>query len=441
MTQETRRDLRFPLLAFATLSVALATAVPSALAYPIVPGAAGVAGVLSVALLVVAAVVSEALIVLVPGSGAISLGVPLFVAVAVYAGPSAAALTGSMAAIASILGSRPRQRPVVAAFNFGNAVLTTTLPALLYLQLGGSLLAAGESVTGRAVLPFLVAAVFGTVVNLGLGGLAVSALHGQSLLGVWRETFSWMLPSQLVLGFVGLAIALVLGALGAPGFALFVLPLLVARQTYQQSVSLREAYADTIRSLVAALEAKDVYTKGHSLRVAEYTVIIGEALGLGDEKIRRLEQAALLHDLGKVGVSRRVLAKEAKLTDAEYAEIKRHPDIGARILADVPYLADLVPAIQAHHKRYDGGGYGGEAGVSEAPFEARILAVADSYDAMTSARPYRGAMSHKDALAELHRNSGTQFDPEAVAAFERGYGRHAEASPDDTSSAQVLDEE
>jgi HD-GYP domain-containing protein (c-di-GMP phosphodiesterase class II) len=122
-----------------------------------------------------------------------------------------------------------------------------------------------------------------------------------------------------------------------------------------------------------------------------------------------------------------VLAKEARLTDGEYDEIKRHPDIGAHIVADVPYLADLVPMIAHHHTWYDGRGYGG-ASSDEIPLEARILAVADSYDAMTSARPYRGAMSHEDAVQELRRNSGTQFDPATVAAFEAGYSKASDAA-------------
>jgi putative nucleotidyltransferase with HDIG domain len=171
--------------------------------------------------------------------------------------------------------------------------------------------------------------------------------------------------------------------------------------------------------MVAALEAKDVYTKGHSLRVAEYAVQIAVALGVPAATVERIEYAALLHDLGKVGVSSRVLGKTGRLTDVEYDEIKRHPEIGAHILSDVPYLADLVPLIAAHHEKLDGSGYGQGLVGAEIPFEARILAVADAYDAMTSARPYRGAMPHETAMEQLLQGRGTQFDADVVTAFER----------------------
>jgi putative nucleotidyltransferase with HDIG domain len=189
--------------------------------------------------------------------------------------------------------------------------------------------------------------------------------------------------------------------------------------------------------MVAALEAKDVYTKGHSLRVAEYAVLTAGALGVPPATIERIEYAALLHDLGKVGVSHRVLDKESSLSVAEYDEVKRHPDIGAHILSDVPYLADIVPLIAAHHERLDGSGYGHGLVGDKIPFEARILAVADAYDAMTSVRPYRGAMPHEAAMAQLLQGCGTQFDGDVVAAFERAWNEKASADAGREGAGEV----
>jgi len=419
MTQETRHDLRFPLLAVSAgagaLAVISAAYLQSACEVRWSFAADGHVGVFG--LLLLGVTIAELLDVAIPGAGAISMSFPLYVATAVCFGPMHAGLV-ALASLVPTLVVRRRSGWDKLLFNSGQMVMTAMLPGVLYIYLGGVPLLAELRQVPTALL---MAGIAGTVVNLGLGALGVSFLYGERLSVIWKSAIGWMAPSQVVLGFVGLAIAEVVGAVGEPGFALFVLPLLVARQTYQQSIKLREAYADTISSLVAALEAKDVYTKGHSVRVAEYTVMIAKAMEFNDERLRRIEQAALLHDLGKVGVSRRVLAKEGRLTDDEYAEIKRHPDIGAHIVADVPYLADLVPMIQYHHQRLDGCGYGGEGVGEDVPMEARILAVADSYDAMTSVRPYRGAMSHEAAVRELCNNCGTQFDPVAVAAFERAF--------------------
>lgn len=437
MTSKRRRDLRFPVFASIVLGTGLAVALPTFLRYPLAPTTQNNTSLVVLAALVVAVVVSELLTVLVPGSGAVSLSVPLFVAVGVYAGPSAAILAGVASTIPLVF-SRPRLSASKLAYNFGEVILTTAIPAILYVALGAPLFAIQRSFTAGMVIPLALAATVGTVVNLGLGGLAVSALHGESLRSVWKSTFSWMLPPQLALGFVGVAIAQIVRSVGIPGFALFIVPLLVARQTHQQSVLLRQAYADTIGSMVAALEAKDVYTKGHSLRVAEYAVQIAESLAVPAATVERIEYAALLHDLGKVGVSRRVLGKAGGLSETEYDEIKRHPEIGAHILSDVPYLADLVPLIAAHHERLDGSGYGLGLVGADIPFEARILSVADAYDAMTSARPYRGAMSHEAAMEQLLQGRGTQFDEDIVAAFERSC---SERRPPDSTSEDAGDAE
>ena len=419
MTQETRRDLRFP--AFAAV-VIFAAIVLTAVAWGQNEVALQPSIMPPLVTLILAVLASELLAVAVPDGPTLSLSYPLSVAAVVYFGPAYAAAISATSMIPSLLGGT-RRKPLLFVVNLAQLVLCTVVAGLLFLRLGGVPLAQSGSTTGQGLLltllPMAAAATAGVLANAAILAVGFSVLQNRSLGLVLKEMVgAWMLPSQGVLGFVGVAIAQVLAAVGAAGFALFVVPLLVARQTYQQSVKLREAYADTISSLVAALEAKDVYTKGHSVRVAEYAVLIAVAMGLPQSEIDRIEQAALLHDLGKLGVSRRVLAKEARLTDGEYEEIKRHPDIGAHIVADVPYLADFVPMIAHHHERFDGKGYGeGTAGL-EIPIEARILAVADSYDAMTSARPYRSAMSHADAMSELVRNRGTQFDPDVVTAFE-----------------------
>jgi putative nucleotidyltransferase with HDIG domain len=410
------------------LTAGIAVATATFLHFPLVP-LGSVNAPMILAVLFAAGMLSELFAVLVPGgTSGVSLAVPLFVAVAVYAGPSAAIVAGLASSI-SLLFSRPKLSPSKLAFNVGEVILTTATPALLYVLLGAPLFALHPVFSSGMVLPLGLVATVGSFMNIAVVGLGTTVLYRESLRSVWKSTFSWMLPPQLALGFVGVAIAWILqSSAGLAGFALFVVPLLVARQTYQQSVLLRQAYADTISSMVAALEAKDVYTKGHSLRVAEYSVLIAGSLGMPPATVERIEYAALLHDLGKVGVSHRVLGKQAALTAAEYDEIKRHPGIGAHILSDVPYLADLVPLIAAHHERLDGSGYGQGLAGAEIPFEARILSVADAYDAMTSIRPYRDAMPHEAAVEQLLEGCGTQFDEGVVAAFRRALDEKAAAA-------------
>jgi len=228
-----------------------------------------------------------------------------------------------------------------------------------------------------------------------------------------------MVPTQVDLVGMGLAIAEVFSAGQIPGLALFVVPLLVARQTYQRYTDLRAAYTDAVRSLVAAIEAKDPYTKGHSVRVAEVAVAVANEMGLPADRVERVEVAALLHDLGKIGISPLILSKAEKLTLAEYEQIKRHPDIGAHILGKGAFFEGIVPIVRYHHEKIDGTGYCEGLAGDSIPLEARVLAVADSYDAMTSQRPYRNALTDEEALTELLSNTGSQFDASVVEAFVR----------------------
>ena len=377
-----------------------------------------------VPLMLVASLISESLAVAIPGGGSISLSYPLAVATTLTVGPGYAALVVFVSNAPDLL-ARPRSSWDRLLFNTSQVVLGVAIPGVAFTLLGGTIPGAGRPLT---ILPLVVVAILGIAINFAFFGMALNILSGESARLVWARVFSWMSPSQLVLGFVGIAIAVIIRAIGGVGLALFVVPLIVARQTYQQSIRLRGAYADTVGSMVAALEAKDIYTKGHSLRVAEYAVLISKALELAPAAIERIEYAALLHDLGKVGVSRRVLDKVGTLSVEEYDEIKRHPEIGAHILSDVPYLADLVPIIASHHERIDGSGYGRGLQGAAIPFESRILAVADAYDAMTSARPYRGAMSHEAAVDQLLQGRGTQFDEDVVAAFELVWSEREKAA-------------
>jgi len=181
--------------------------------------------------------------------------------------------------------------------------------------------------------------------------------------------------------------------------------------------SLRNAYRETVNALVRALEAKDKYTKGHSERVAEYSVLCGEEMGLSTDRVVMLESAALLHDIGKIGIRESVLFKPGKLTDEEYEHIKYHADLSEDIVRGLSYLEDELALLAASQEHYDGTGYPRGTVADEISIESYIIQVADAWDAMTSTRVYRIALTKEQASDELNKFSGSQFHPKVVEAF------------------------
>lgn len=180
---------------------------------------------------------------------------------------------------------------------------------------------------------------------------------------------------------------------------------------------LEKAYMESIETLRYTVEAKDPYTKGHSDRVAQYSILIGKKMGLSEEEQRTLLIGGLFHDIGKIGVPDTILRKPDKLTDDEYSEIKNHPSIGAHILAPATIFKEIIPIVKHHHEKYDGKGYPSQLKGEEIPLFARIAALADTFDAMTSKRTYRDELPLDTVIAEIERCKGTQFDPNIADIF------------------------
>jgi len=201
------------------------------------------------------------------------------------------------------------------------------------------------------------------------------------------------------------------------------------KQLADKNQELRIGYIQTIRALAEAVDAKDAYTRGHSERVGVYASKLGRELGLPRELIERIYISGLLHDVGKIGVRDSIITKPDRLTPDEYEEIKRHPEIGARILQPVAFLADVVPCVRHHHEWYDGSdrGYPARLVGDQIPLPSRIILVSDTVEAMTSDRPYRKGLALEKVVDELYRFSGTQFDPNCVDAMLRLLEREGEA--------------
>ena len=191
----------------------------------------------------------------------------------------------------------------------------------------------------------------------------------------------------------------------------------ITAELEETNEKLEQAYLDSVETLRYTVEAKDPYTRGHSDRVSEFSVLIGKKLGLPEEQLRILRIGGLFHDIGKIGIPDNILQKESKLTDDEYSEIKNHPSIGVHILGSAEIFKDIIPIVKHHHERYDGRGYPSGLKGEEIPYIARIAAVADTFDAMTSKRSYRDALDLQVVKDEIKRCEGTQFDPEIAEVF------------------------
>ncbi|MFH0797046.1 MAG: HD-GYP domain-containing protein [Candidatus Omnitrophota bacterium] len=185
---------------------------------------------------------------------------------------------------------------------------------------------------------------------------------------------------------------------------------------------IKEGYLSAVKSLALAIEAKDLYTRGHSARVVKYALAIAEGLGLSEKEKEVIRNAGILHDIGKIAISDQILGKKDKLTEEEFDTIKKHPALGENILKPLSFLDTEASIILSHHERIDGKGYH-KLSHEDIPLASKILIIVDSYDAMTSDRPYRKALPKEQALQELKNNAGTQFDPHLVEVFIQVLGK------------------
>lgn len=200
----------------------------------------------------------------------------------------------------------------------------------------------------------------------------------------------------------------------------------------------KETCEMAVKTVLRALNCKDDYTYGHSMRVAFYSVALGKELGLSKDELYKLELAALFHDIGKIGVPDEILMKPSRLEEEEFHIMKQHPTKSAEILADFDYFADIADWVKFHHERYDGRGYPDGLKGEDIPLYSRIILIGDTFDAMTSTRPYRKGLSYEIAFSELDEFSGTQFDPKLVKAFVKAMTKE-EAKKEETFKLTIIE--
>lgn len=286
-------------------------------------------------------------------------------------------------------------------FNFANFGLSTLAAALIY-----SAMPFGSRVgAGLEVLIAIPTALAYSTVNSILLTAAVLILSRRSVRTVAREM--WLGDLQILpFAVLGVLLGRLYLDLGPWLVPLLVAPILIARAAFSSYIALREAQEATISTLIRALEAKDKYTAGHVERVARFSELVGSELGFRPRELERLRYAALMHDIGKLVVPNQILNKPGRLTEAEFARMRSHEDVSVELLRRIDFLAPVAPSLEAE-----------ALGLVGAPIEARVIAVADAFDAMTSTRAYRRALTQEVAFAELRDKSGTQFDGQCVDAL------------------------
>jgi len=256
------------------------------------------------------------------------------------------------------------------------------------------------------------------VVNATLPLLAVALATGRGLLEIFRPLIGWAMPTYFATAPLAVLIAMLYTSAGYVAVVLFLLPLLLARMSFKLYRDMRRNYVETVQALTDAIDAKDSYTAGHSARVACYAGEMAKKLGWGQERVEQLVFMGQLHDVGKIGIRDHLLNKRDRYSLEEKAVVNDHATKGADIIARSTALRSIADYVRYHHEHYDGGGYPAKLKGEAIPEGARIIAVADCFDAITSVRTYMLPRTIDEALAELKRCSGTQFDPRVVDAME-----------------------
>ncbi len=341
------------------------------------------------------------------GGGRGSTGFLPFLGVAILT-PNIAAVVSVTASIvvSEFVARRPIHKII---YNVSHVVWAFSVAVIVFWALGGEAALA----TGR---PSIAAALGMAAVFFCLNKLAVSTVIALSTRTSTLQHWIRSLRASALYDILSLPLILFLATVYARGgwqlATAFVVPVMVMRQLYKTTSALQKVNEELLQLMVASIEARDPYTSGHSQRVARFAAAIARSLNLSGRQVERIATAALLHDVGKIHEEfAPILRKPGRLTDDEFAVMKTHSAKSAALVAKVSHFVDLVPMVQSHHEAWDGRGYPEGIAGSEIPLGARIIAIADTIDAMTTSRPYRRSMTVDEVRDELVRESGHQFDP------------------------------
>jgi putative nucleotidyltransferase with HDIG domain len=365
-------------------------------------------------------------------------------------GPACGAIVAGIDALAASL--RFNQRDELFAsrtmFNVSAASVSIWIPAQMFLGAGGQLSGQGQLALRDIALPLALLVLGYSLLNTGLIATVVALTVRTRITAVWRENFAWVWIAHAWSGLVAGALAihvadinvfslLAILTVGAVGYATVRVYLRKVEESTDRLHKLNDLYLATIKALAMAIDAKDQVTHGHIRRVQVYAVGLAQALGVADEPtLKGIEAGALLHDTGKIAVPEHILNKPGKLSPQEYEKMKTHVTVGADILSGIDFPYPVIPYVRHHHENWNGTGYPDGLEGEAIPLGARILSVVDCFDALTSHRPYRRALTTEAALDILRERSGSMYDPRVVDKFIEIYpALTASLSEDGTAAA------
>jgi len=361
--------------------------------------------------------IAETFLILLPKVGAVSVSFALTFSAIILTDPLTAAIITAAGVIFRIPYSESRGRvhifnnPIYkTVFNVSQYIINAGVAGLIYVHINNILnfsFKVFNPIAGAVCL------IIYLLLNSFFMAVLMAILLKEKLAFIWKNYLLGFFNITLV-SLLGIVVAFSYDSYGSGGILLFFIPLMLARYTFKLYLDMRKNYFETLNVLVRAIEANDPYTSGHSMRVSAYSEAIATQLGLPQSKIDLIKSAALLHDIGKIGIDKSILNKKERLEKEEFEQIKAHPEIGAGIIADLSNLSNISDIIRHHHERNDGKGYPDGLSHDDIPLETSILTIADSFDAMTTNRPYRSSLSLEAALKEIKDNAGTQFNPDIV---------------------------
>ena len=357
------------------------------------------------------------------GEGAVSVSCAVDSALIILFGPAAAAWACLSTLIHIQLFKNFKDYWYKMFFNTSQMVLAVGFGGHAFILCGGTV---GSISLPGDILPILASIFVSFLCNMFLFMTALSLASKKSFISVWTTNIRWGVPNYLATLPLGLLIAGVYLNVGIIGVLLLIIPLMVARHTFIMYMDMRNQYTSTIKALTKAIDAKDHYTHGHSERVARFAVLIGQEMHLPEDFLEKLEYLALMHDIGKIGIPEQILNKPSRLSDDEFNLVREHAAVGAEIIENIKYIGEHADIVRHHHERVDGKGYPDGLTGEKISLGAKIVCVADAFDAMTTERVYRRPMTKEEAARELVRCANTQFCEEVVNAFIRVLRRRGE---------------